>query len=132
MAGRPSKYDPRFVSVARIVCVLGGTNEHLAAAFGVAKATIENWRAEHPDFEDAIATGKGYADARVLIALYHRAVGFKKHGKYYPPDPTSLIWWMKNRMGWRDKPEGEEEDPQDMVRGIHLALAAIARADGTA
>jgi hypothetical protein len=131
--GRPSLYDPkRAPTMARVLCILGATNPEIAEAFGVSLNTIDNWRKEHPAFDEALTKGKTWADARVVQALFMRAVGFRKHGKYYPPDITAIIWWMKNRMGWRDKPEGEEQDPQETVRGIAEALAEIARADGTA
>ena len=65
--------------------------------------------------------GKQAADDRVERSLYQRANGYShpavkvfmtrdgktiehKYTEYYPPDPTSMIWWLKNRRPdrWRD------------------------------
>ena len=73
------------------------------------------------------ALGKGAADNRVERSLYKRAVGFERdvvkvflpkdaespvYARYresVPPDPTSMIFWLKNRRRneWRDKQETE-------------------------
>ena len=68
----------------------------------------------------AIKAGKEASDARVERSLYQRANGYShpavkafmtRDGKivehhyieHYPPDPTSMIWWLKNRRPdrWR-------------------------------
>ena len=66
---------------------------------------------------------KAVADHRVERSLYERACGYSHtedkifihEGKpiivptvrHYPPDPTSMIFWIKNRQPeqWRDKVE---------------------------
>jgi len=105
-----TKYQPEFAKQARKLCLLGATDEDLADFFGVVRNTVINWRNEYPEFARATREGKRAADLKVMNALYRRCIGFRKQDKYFPPDPTSIIWWMKNRMGWRDKPDGDELD----------------------
>jgi hypothetical protein len=105
----------------------GMTDFELAQLFEVTKATINNWKNVHPEFADALHTGKAFADERVERALYSRAVGYsyaaeeifvrpragKRGGsevirakviKRVPPDVTAQIFWLKNRRRdqWRD------------------------------
>jgi len=121
--GRPSSFRPEFPALARNYCLLGATNEKLAELFGVAGATIDKWIKEKPEFSGAIKEGRDIADARVGQALYERATGYSHkavklfqfegaivEGEYiehYPPDATSMIFWLKNRRPdlWREKSE---------------------------
>jgi hypothetical protein len=80
----------------------------------VSDATIDNWKAQHPDFLGSLKAGKEEADARVERSLYSRAVGYSfksekvfcnKDGEvtrvpiveHVPPDVTAQIFWLKNR-----------------------------------
>ena len=40
--------------------------------------------------------------------------------KRYPPDPTSMIFWLKNRQPklWRDKPESEGADGDGAIHKV--------------
>ncbi|MFD0965279.1 helix-turn-helix domain-containing protein [Seminibacterium arietis] len=89
--------------------------------FSVDEATINRWKLEHSDFYESIKKGKMLADANVAERLYKRALGYEAPDvdirvinnqivetsliKHYPPDPTSAIFWLKNRQPekWRDK-----------------------------
>jgi transposase-like protein len=48
--GHPSSYRPEFVRMAKEIAKLGATDADLARIFGVSDATIDNWKARHPDF----------------------------------------------------------------------------------
>ena len=48
-AGRPSSYKPEYVNMAKHAARLGATDADLAKIFGVSDATIDNWKAQHPD-----------------------------------------------------------------------------------
>jgi DNA-binding XRE family transcriptional regulator len=139
--GRPTKYDPKMNKQARKLSLLGATDKELADFFEVSEATINNWKLEHPKFLESIKAGKQDADANVANRLYKRALGFEHDSeeikvadgevirvpvkKIYPPDPTSAIFWLKNRQPgkWRDKQEVEQSgkitiqivDPADYV-----------------
>ncbi len=122
-SGRPTKYKPDFCEQAYKLCKAGAINPDLAAKFGVAEATVSVWRKKHPEFQDAVKSGKRECDHKVEHSLYERAMGythpeekiFQQNGeivgvtvaKHYPPDSTSMIFWLKNRdpARWRDKHE---------------------------
>lgn len=121
--GRKSKYNKSFIQQARKLTFLGATNKDLAEFFDVGETTIKRWREAHPEFEKAILEGKEEADSKVERSLYERATGYShpetkvfcQNGevtqveitKHLPPDPTSMIFWLKNRKpdDWRDKRE---------------------------
>lgn len=124
--GQPTLYKPEHVQQAYEWCQkFPLTNKDLAKLFDVAEDTIYEWKKRHPEFSEAINRGKSEKDVTVERSLYERATGyshpeekiFVNQGeviraetvKHYPPDPTSMIFWLKNRQPeqWRDKVEVE-------------------------
>ncbi len=121
VGGRPTKYKQEYDEQAYKLCLLGHTDVELAKFFDVAESTINLWKLEHPSFSESLKNGKEVADANVAASLYNRAMGYKhpdvdikmfegniietEYTKHYPPDPTSAIFWLKNRQPkkWRDK-----------------------------
>ena len=105
----------------------GLSDEQLAEKMGINVATLYRWKKEHCEICESLKEGKDVADRKIENALYKRACGFeheevtterdeingkmitKRVTKYYPPDPTSMIFWLKNRKPdeWRDKRETE-------------------------
>ena len=79
------------------------------------------------------------ADAEVSDRLYQRAMGFVAPDidirvienrivetpleKYYPPDTTAAIFWLKNRQKdkWRDKQEVEHTGEVNLIQRIQEA-----------
>jgi hypothetical protein len=122
---RPSKYKEEFAQQAAKLCKLGATDAQLADFFEVAVSTVALWKVQHKEFSDAIKVPKAEADERVEQSLYRRALGYEHDEvdirvvggeimktpirKYYPPDTTAAIFWLKNRKptDWRDKQEME-------------------------
>lgn len=125
--GRPTKYKEEFNELAYNYCLLGATDAELGEFFDVDERTINNWKIDYPEFFQSIKKGKQIADAKVAQALFHRATGYSHEDvdikviegnivqtplvKYYPPDATSAIFWLKNRQPtkWRDKQVTEHE-----------------------
>ncbi len=127
--GRPSKYRPEFAKQATKLCLLGATDAELARFFEVSEATLNTWKKAHPEFLEALKTGKEEADAQVAKSLFRRALGYShpatkifadpKTGsehvvhyvERYPPDTVACIFWLKNRQPdkWRDKQHHEHE-----------------------
>lgn len=111
-------------------CREGLTDAEIAKRLGVAARTFTNYKRKHKDLMKVIIEGKSIADYRVEDALYKRALGyqadettrerkFNKDTQEYETvitkivtkeivaDPTSMIWWLKNRKPetWRDRQE---------------------------
>jgi hypothetical protein len=126
--GAPPVYNKKTAKQAYRLCLLGHTDKMLADFFEVHLSTIEEWKRVHTEFRDALKAGKELADSHVANALLQSALGYKhKETKFfhnngviltenttvqYPPNPTSAIFWLKNRQrqAWRDThsmvPEG--------------------------
>ena len=83
--------------------------------------TLERWKKYYPEFRGALKVSKDVFDDKIERSLAQRAIGYShpavkafvtRDGKivehhyieHYPPDPTSMIWWLKNRRPdrWRD------------------------------
>lgn len=121
MTGRPSAYKPEFAELARQQCEEGATDQELADYFEVSVRTLYRWKNSHPEFCQALKASKSTADERVERSLFERAVGYERDEvdirvlngeivktsirKFYPPDTTAAIFWLKNRRPseWRDK-----------------------------
>lgn len=134
--GRPSKYKPEFARIAEKLSALGATDKDLADAFDVVESTINEWKLDHPDFSESLKA-KRIPDDEIEASLFKRAKGYirtiqrvTKDGdvvdteEELPPDPTSMIFWLKNRRPkqWRDKQEhevtGKEGQPLQAVLNI--------------
>lgn len=123
MAGRPSKFKEEFIEQARKLCLLGATDIEIADFFDVDVRTIYRWKNESDAFCQALKAAKEVADERIERSLYERAAGYERDEvdirvvggeivqtpirKFYPPDTTACIFWLKNRRpaDWRDKVE---------------------------
>ena len=121
--GRPTEFKPEYVAQAVKLGRLGATDAELADFFGVDLRTIFRWRLDHEDFRHAVKIGKEQADAQVEKKLWDRAMGYSfdavkvmqhngqpviiPYREHVPPDPTSMIFWLKNRRPaeWRDRKE---------------------------
>ena len=123
--GRPTKYKHEYAEQTYKLCLLGATDEEIANFFDVNVATINRWKNDFPEFCESIRKGKILADANIADRLYRRAMGYEAPDvdirvvegeiietpltKYYPPDTTAAIFWLKNRQRskWRDKVDNE-------------------------
>lgn len=128
--GRPTDYRVEHNEQAYKLSLLGLTDKELAAFFEVVESTIYEWKNKYPLFSEAIKRGKEIADAEIATSLHDRATGYDyteeqavkvkvgefeeqvrivQVAKHAPPDPTSMIFWLKNRrtQNWRDKRETE-------------------------
>lgn len=137
--GRPRIYQEIYNEQVEKLCKLGATDKEIADFFEVTEQTINNWKNDFPEFFESIKAGKIQADANVAQALYHRAIGYEHKDvdirvvdkeiveteliKYYPPDPTAGIFWLKNRRSkeWRDKQEiAAEVNGNIIFNGIEI------------
>src|SRR3990167_3827178 len=120
--GRPSKREALDYKMVEELAGLGLTDKQMILVIGVAESTFNLWKKD-PKFSESLKAGKTKADNQVVKSLYERAKGYshpeiicfqhrgriitKEIIKHYPPDPTSLIFWLKNRdkENWRDRVE---------------------------
>lgn len=123
--GRPSKFDEKQLKAIELMAKRGFTDEEMAICLNITVRTFHNWKEKHKELFHSLKSWKDEADAKVERSLYERATGyshpedkiFNDNGKplvvpttkHYPPDPTSMIFWLKNRQSenWRDKTEKE-------------------------
>jgi len=127
MIGRPSKYDPGIhTQLAYWMAKNGLIDEQIAKELSISKATLTNWKREHPELLASLKRGKEHVDVLVEGTLLKRALGFeytethrvpgedkdelviiREVTKHNPGDVTAQIFWLKNRKpnDWRDRKE---------------------------
>lgn len=133
-------------------CEFGATDDELADFFKVHRSTIYRWKLIHPEFCDAVKTGKTAADERVERSLYQKATGYNvteeqavklkveqykeevevvQVEKHVPADTTAAIFWLKNRRSqdWRDKQEVDHGGRVTVIVDEAAAQAALERVD---
>lgn len=147
--GNPGKWKDENIELARVMAKAGFTDLQMAEELGICIKTLYNWTAKYPKFLHALKMAKDAPDDRTERSLYHRANGYewteevpvkvkeveydagrkvketerveiKKVKRFAPPDPTSLIFWLKNRRPeiWRDKKEVELNPHEDWLAKI--------------
>lgn len=62
-AGRPTKYKPEFCQTVIEVGSYGGWLSEMAEACDVARSTMDEWAANHPEFSEALTRAKQKAQA---------------------------------------------------------------------
>ena len=128
--GRPTKYQSAYVKQAEKLIRLHAGDREIADFFGVTETTLNNWKLKHPEFLESLKRTKEEVDAQVEQSLWRRANGYSHHSEkvfqfqgqiirtntveHYPPDPTSMIFWLKNRQPdkWRDRREPPAEESE--------------------
>ena len=138
--GRPTIYKPENAEIARYACMLGATNETLAARFEVCRRTIDSWIATIPEFSSAVKQGREGANEAVVSALFARATGMEQkmtkvfchrgqpvtadYTVHLPPDVRACIFWLRNRRPeqWREnRPLVAEEDRRNWVSELEAS-----------
>lgn len=105
----------------------GFTDKETAEIIDVSERSITRWKTKHPEFSLSLSLWKVESNGKVEKSLFERATGYchpetkaqwvSSEGggqwetidmvKHYPPDATSMIFWLKNRdpERWKDKTE---------------------------
>ena len=136
--GRKSLFREEYILIAKAAARFGAIEEEIADELNIGITTLERWKEKYPEFRGDLNVGKQAADDRVERSLYQRANGYShpavkifmtRDGKtvehqyieYYPPDPTSMIWWLKNRRPdrWRDV-----QNIESAARSVHHQRAS--------
>jgi hypothetical protein len=134
--GRPSKFDKIDWEIVKKMYNQGFTDLEVCRAIGIDESTLTKWKQNNKEFFTSLKGWKEKADEKVEKSLYERAMGYEhddlyitqyqgeiiseKIKKKYPPDPTSMIFWLKNRKPeqWRDKQEHSFEGIDDLLAKI--------------
>lgn len=121
-------WNPDYVRMALPLGEACLTDLQVSKILDVSTWTLNDWKKKYPKFASALKQGKEMSDEMVEKSLYQRAVGYSHPDvdirtvaigggvsqivktdivKHYPPDPTSCIFWLKNRQpeNWRDRQE---------------------------
>src|SRR5215471_11956574 len=69
-----SRSTPR--SPTTTACWAPPTTDELATFFDVAVRTVDGWLRVHPEFAQAVQSGRAIADAEIAHRLYQRAMGY--------------------------------------------------------
>lgn len=113
----------------------GLNDEQIANNIGISRQTLYKWRKKDERLETALKKGKEVTDYEVENALFKKAIGgyyeetkerietidgkevkiTETTKKYYPPDTTACIFWLKNRKpdDWKDRKAQEVEVKKD-------------------
>ena len=163
--GRPSKLDDKMKGRLKKLYLKGFTDAEVCHAVDITDNSLQSWKKKHPEFFGDLKDWKLEADKSIERSLRERAEGFlcpetkaqwvqdaigggrweyAEMIKHYPPDPTSMIFWLKNRQPdkWRDKQELDvnasvvatvkldEKDKEDIVKlltGLKETIIAESR-----
>lgn len=129
--GRPTKLDDKMKAKLRTLYRNGFTDAQVAEIVDIDLSTITKWKQKYATFFTSVNDWKAVADNEIERSLYERASGYSCTEKkaqfvqdndggrweyadlirHYPPDPTSMIFWLKNRKRaeWRDRIEQSVE-----------------------
>lgn len=126
--GRPSAFNNKLATKMLDLATNGATDAQIAEACSIPLGTFLNWKNTKPDFLTALKECKAVADELVVASLFQRAMGYSHpavkiistrdgievvpYTEHYPPDATSMIFWLKNRQPkkWRDAQRIELEN----------------------
>jgi len=128
------RYEIKVINLkqVKVLAAEGYTDKQLAKIFEVNPRTIDNWKKLYPTWYQSLKSGKLLADKKVEASLYQRACGYSHPDihitnfqgkitktpiiKHYAPDPTSMIFWLKNRKpdDWRDRHQMEHSGSIDI------------------
>jgi hypothetical protein len=134
--GRPTLNNPEHAGRARDLCARGATNHDLAGRFGVARSTIGQWIAHHPEFAEAVQQGRDVADGVAVESLFTRVTGYNHPAEkvflyrgeprtvtytaHVPPETRACMFWLRNRR---------PEDWREISERVAAELAREAAAD---
>jgi transcriptional regulator with XRE-family HTH domain len=140
--GRPTVCTDKLRQIILHHAKKGKTIEQLSKLICVSPTTIKNWMGGNPDFLAALNAARNVADELVEQSLFQRACGYSheavklfydkdlgkviehKYIEHYPPDPTAMIFWLKNRQSenWRERPEASN-DEIELPQPVYVLIA---------
>lgn len=112
-------------------CLDGLIDKQIYKNMGISRTTFYKWKSENSEFADLLKRGKEIADREVENALFKSATGFiGPDDKYYPPNTTVQIFWLKNRKkdDWKDKRE-QDVSVSTPISDTAMKVEAILKGD---
>ena len=99
---------------------IGLSEEQIALSLGISVSTIGRRKREDERFSSTLKAGKQRGIDAVTNALFEGATGDK-------PNTSAMIFWLKNRAGWRDRTEVDANIYADVTvtHDIDAALQAL-------
>ena len=113
--GASTVFLPDYPEQVKAIAMRGLSDDEMAEVFGISPSLMKAWKQFYPSFAVAIDKGRTGADARVVQALFDKAIGYdhpeeKIHfdsdgdvhtydtTKRYPPDTAAIKLWLTNRQ----------------------------------
>ena len=117
--GRPSKFSPAYCNEVITHMADGASLTSFAAEIGVARSTINEWMAEHPEFSEACARAK--AKCAAWWEAKARTIVVSGGG---PGSAQVAMFGMKN-MGaedWKDKSLVGSDPDNPLPTGVTVSF----------
>lgn len=112
LGGRPSSYKPEYCEKLIKHMKKGYSYETFAATIDVHKDTLYEWEKVHPLFSDAKKTAvikcQLFWEKKGHQGLYPQMISGEKGPILLPMNSSVWIFNMKNRFGWKDRPEEKQ------------------------
>ena len=102
----PLKIDKQLCLKAETFAAQGLTMSQIANVLGMGESTLYEKQQQYPELLESIKRGKDKGIATITNALFNKA----KNG-----DNTAMIFYLKNRAGWKDRVETEHIGEQIKV-----------------
>lgn len=134
---RPSKINDQIKKTILNLAKAGKTRAEIAEIVGINRTTLFRWCISDEKFCNALKETSAIADEMVEASLFQRAIGYTyteekvflckgeikkcKVTRHIPPDPTAMIFWLKNRCptDWRDSHKQDYDD----LKNVTIRLA---------
>ena len=99
----------------------GLTDQQIAEKMGIGVRTLYEWKKKHPQFSQALKSGKEVVDYAVENALVKKALA---------GDVGACCFWLKNRRPdkWKDRIDAAvsmEDHKTDMLSDIRSEMARL-------
>lgn len=136
MAGIQTRYNPKYIEIAREITNDGGTLDDVAREIGVERKTVLRWMDRYKPFRRAVEAGRETASEKVVESLYRRATGYETverktvtlsdgserievMEKSVAPSVQAILLWLNNVLPdkWKDKKEVEVKSERPIQIG---------------
>tara|TARA_X000001382_G_scaffold40906_1_gene27405 strand:- start:141 stop:521 length:381 start_codon:yes stop_codon:yes gene_type:complete len=101
---------------------IGLSEEQIGVSLGISRSTISRRKRDDDTFATALKEGKQAGVTTVTNALFESATAEK-------PNTSAQIFFLKNRGGWRDKMELDQQLSADITLDIDIEQALEALRD---